>query len=98
MEIILGDGPGPIRQVADPFQKYWGCTFANQVCELAQNYPQWPKSENAWSCVCRYRATYKNIMELQGESFARNFQNVLEGVCENPKWHHGAHFGRWSRT
>ena len=36
IEAILGDGPGPDRQVADLFQKYWGCTFANQVCELAQ--------------------------------------------------------------
>ena len=41
MEIILGDGPGPNRQVADPFQTYWGCTFANLLRLLAPNYPKW---------------------------------------------------------
>ena len=46
MEIILGGGPGTNGQVADPFQKYWGCTFANQVCELAHNKHKWSRFDD----------------------------------------------------
>ena len=44
--IIWGDGPGPSIQVVNPFQKCWRCTFANQVCELAQKNQKWSRLEN----------------------------------------------------
>ena len=44
--IIVGDGPGPNIQVVNPFQKCWRCTFATQVCELAQKKQKWSSLEH----------------------------------------------------
>ena len=48
LEIIIGEGLGPNRPVTDFFQKYWGCTFAQNVLEGACTNLKWATGDNYW--------------------------------------------------
>ena len=76
-EIFLGDGPGPDRQVADPFQKYWECTFANQVCELAPKKQNLSRLENIDHLLGSVGRPIKNLRDLQGDSLFHEFPNTF---------------------
>ena len=74
---MLGDGPGPNSQAADPFQKYWGCTFANWVCELAPTEKQMVKIGRYRSSAGMYGAAYETLKDLQGESFSNTVAKLF---------------------
>jgi len=63
---MLGDGPGPNSQAADPLQKYWGCTCADRVCKLAPTKTQMVEIRKSRSSAGMYGATYETLKDLQG--------------------------------
>ena len=75
--MIFGAGPGHNGQVVDPFHKYWGCTFANQVCELATKKTQLVQIRKYTSYAWRYRATDEHLRDLQGESVFNKFPKLF---------------------
>ena len=80
IEISLGDGPGPDRQVAGPFQKYWGCSFANQVCDLVPTKHTWSRLENTDHLLEGRGQPMKTQGNCKGSHFPVNSQQLF-GRC-----------------
>ena len=72
---------------------HWGSLFANEICNLTHNYPQWSPLKIMKVGHYKYRATYKNPKLLKECKNSEKSQKGLERGWLESKMGHGDKFG-----